>query len=58
MIRHRPSHPKNPLPRISPAHATVPGYRYALPTGADNLPHPTANYSLLTGHPLAHSITT
>ena len=50
MIRHCPSHPKNPLPRISPAHATVPGYRYALPTGADNLSRPTANSSPLTAN--------
>ena len=53
MPRHRPysQRPMNPLPGISPASRTVPGYCHASPNGENNDgSRPTANYSLLTAN--------
>ncbi len=55
MPRHRPyrQRPMNPLPGISLASRTVPGYCYAFPKGEINDgSRPTANYSLLTANSL------
>ena len=73
-LRGNPCDSRDPRSHVSPLkglrepRAASVSYRALAPVGAglpsgmeghhSVVPHPTTNYSLLTGHPLAHSITT